>query len=117
MRLLNYGPGEVWDRLTILARKMVEASPDVQYVGDSPYHKEFIELLSGLCKQSNTVLVLGAVNAAIWQREDDLRRFRIAGGNLDEAVATACEIQRLNDRRADLVQHLNDDDYQEKQNP
>lgn len=124
MRLLDPGPGEVWDRLTILSLKIVhkgiegrqtdhwqrERDTLISHAGGidlrslhdgSQAHRERIRVL----------LDLGAVNAALWQREDDLRRMRDEV-NPDErwtgrVTHTAMAIQQLNDRRAELVTLIN----------
>ena len=111
MRLVNLGAGEITDRLTILALKIL-------YAGQAGKPTEHFETeraallamirsreLSGAWFEQ--VLSLGATNAALWQAEDALRAFRQTGGNPDGAVSIACRIQELNDQRAGLIEAIN----------
>lgn len=114
MRLINFGPGEIADRLTILNLKQLygkQAGKDVKYFVD-----EENALLSQIRSRELTgpwleyTLELAAVNAGIWHLEDDLREFRIAGqtrNNQDAIIETAFRIQELNDRRAELITLIN----------
>lgn len=107
MSLLKPGLGDVTDRASIVARKMIER-PDR---GDFAF--EFKEL----CEQQAlppSCFVLCALNAAIWQREDRLREIQhLASTKADGSDiallgwSVAIEIQRLNDRRAALIAELN----------
>jgi len=106
MTLMSPGPGDLLDRLTILARKIVER-PERQ-----DFKKEYAEIrerLTGTFAISQ-ITTLAALNAAIWQREDEIRRERAAKGagrTLSEIVTLAFEIQTLNDQRAALIAELN----------
>jgi hypothetical protein len=118
MKLLDYGLGEVLDRLSILALKISHAAD----LGKPVDH--FTRERSKLLVQATTRVTgkvfecyaeLAVVNARIWQGEDSLRGLRkIAGVSLslsaDEAqaaLATAFELQHLNDRRAALIGEIN----------
>lgn len=114
MRLVNYGPGEIADRLTILALKILHGGA----AGKAIDH--FVQERNALLTQIRSrelnsawfeyVLELGAVNAALWQKEDTLRGYRTEKwGDLPhgEIVACAFRIQELNDRRAELVTLIN----------
>lgn len=120
-RLVNYGPGEMSDRLTILALKILHgeaAGKDVSH-----FKTERAALLTQIRSRTlngvwfEAVLELGAVNSSIWQGEDDLRQYRAAAGNgqaLEQVdgmhhliVPLAFSLQALNDRRADLIAHIN----------
>ena len=116
MRLVNYGPGEIADRLTILALKIVageEAGKDVKHFRD-----ERNALLVKLNAQKNVdcleeLIELGAINARIWQTEDELRRWRsptsgaITATDADTIRKLAFRAQELNDRRAELIAKVN----------
>lgn len=119
MRLVNYGAGELTDRLTILALKVLygtEAGTPVAH-----FEQERAVLLTQIRSRTlngvwfEQVLGLGAVNAALWHAEDDLRDYRIKYGgrelspdlNSTAVVQLAFRIQDLNDRRAELVRTIN----------
>lgn len=115
-RLRNYGPGELADRLTILALKRLhgaEAGKDC-----AQWNNEWAilqtEVRSKRTLSLEAVLDLAAINAALWTAEDDLRllRGRESRDHLDESFyqdATRCgfRIQSLNDQRAALVDRIN----------
>ncbi len=116
MRLINPGPGEVADRLTILALKILfggQAGKDTAH-----FERERAALLTKFRatdagKLTEPLLELAAVNGALWHAEDELRVYRDAGYNAVGApeplavVTLAFKIQSLNDRRAQLVGQLN----------
>jgi hypothetical protein len=105
MRVLNPGPGEIIDRLTVVARKIVEGGERAKH-----FEVEMEELLTE-CERldleevnrdfAKNCYTLAAINAAIWQREDELRK-RPRG-----VVKLAFRIQELNDQRARLVKEIN----------
>lgn len=116
-RLHDPGPGEILDRLTILALKALygkQAGRDTT---------EWVRETEALGKQispdlSTRVLLqlldLAAVNAALWQAEDDIRRYRTEGVQHRDGVTfhaevgrCAMQIQALNDRRAELITLIN----------
>lgn len=108
MRLINFGPGEIVDRLTILALKILygtDQGKDVKH-----FEQERNALLPKLPSLTPRVvehtLELAATNAAIWQNEDLLRSLRTSPVN-GEAALVAHRSQRLNDRRAELVSLIN----------
>lgn len=109
MRLINFGTGEILDRLSILALKIQygsEAGKEVKHFLD-----ERNALLAKFEAPTNGrwlehALELMVVNARLWQSEDELRDFR----NLPAASginALAFRIQDLNDRRAELIKAIN----------
>lgn len=122
MRLKNYGPGEVSDRLSILALKRLfgtEAGKDC-----TAFHQEWGVLLTEIRSRTlngkwfEAVLELAAVNATLWHAEDDLRGMRqqwdgfkdaAAVGAAGEAGLLAFRIQALNDQRAGLIDRINKD--------
>jgi hypothetical protein len=124
MKLVNYGPGEISDRLSILSLKILfgtEAGKDCTH-----FETERTALLSQI--RSRTLngkwfqgyTELAAVNAALWHAEDEMRNRRSWSWDVDDQkmekqsasilapiVRLAFRIQQLNDRRAALVQQIN----------
>lgn len=128
-RLLDPGIGDICDRLTILALKILHCPP-----GRSAEH--FVRERNGLLTKVRAstlnaswfehVLTLGAVNARLWTLEDEIRAYRLdwAGGVVskealqEDATKCAFRITELNDERARLVGLINEltgDPFQEKQ--
>ena len=121
-RLINPGPGDLSDRLSILALKILfgtEAAKDTKH-----WETERTVLLSKIRALTlngawfDAYTELAAVNAALWHAEDDLREIRNGPAfigmrpvsELSETVAElAFRIQVLNDRRADLIGRINKD--------
>lgn len=119
MRLVNYGAGEITDRLTILALKILIGSE--QGKDTKHFQTERTALLTKLGAQTlngawfTHVLELGAVNAALWHAEEDLRGWRTpdplinnSPGSLLIIANLGMRIQALNDQRAALVQAINE---------
>ena len=116
MKLVNYGAGELTDRLTILALKLlfgVEAGKDIAH-----FKTERTALLGQIRARTlngiwfERVLDLAAVNGALWHAEDDLREIRSHdpnGGLMEAAGRLGCRIQGLNDQRATLITQINKD--------
>ncbi len=116
MRLIDPGVGEIVDRLSILALKILfggEANKDVAH-----FQRERTALLAKIRGRDATgpwfhlTFELSAVNAALWHAEDDLRILRTGAANPSVDVVTtvamlAFRIQALNDTRADLVAAIN----------
>jgi hypothetical protein len=118
MRFLDPGAGEITDRLTILALKLLfgrEAGKDVLH-----FESERTSLLAKIRSKTlngawfDRVLDLAAVNAALWHCEDEMRRYR-GSVALRETIVyqdvadLAFRIQSLNDQRANLVREINKD--------
>jgi len=122
MRLVNPGTGEVSDRLTILALKILagrQAQQDVAH-----FETERTTLLQKIHARTlnamwfDALLELAAVNGLLWHAEDDLRGWRDqAEGKIEDCDQAAQEeiggiafrIQHLNDKRAELVRQINRD--------
>lgn len=118
MALLNPGCGEIVDRLTILSLKVLYG----EAAGKSVAH--FVNERNGLSvklkgRELNgawfeQVLQLGAVNAALWARTDEQRRYldQYHEPWTKERTLAAAEcgvaIMRLNDERARLVRQINE---------
>ena len=112
MRLINYGLGEITDRLSILSLKKLfgeQAGRDIAH-----WRNEQTALLVQTRNRTLNLelsLELAAVNAALWHKEDELRAYRRHGGTVVPAVAIvscAFRIQELNDQRAALVHKINE---------
>lgn len=108
-RLHDPGPGEILDRLTILARKLVEGW--LKRVTTAHWAEEYAALTAaspGWTGVLDLVLELAAVNAALWQAEDELRRLREQDvPHQGVGYRLAVRIQQLNDRRAELITLIN----------
>jgi len=132
MKLVNYGPGELSDRLSILALKIcvsTEKGKDATH-----FRTEQTALLTQIRARTlngkwfEAYTALAAVNALLWHAEDELREWRAKwkptgpdstmltgpGEGYKEATASkvaavAFRIQALNDERAALVQKINED--------
>lgn len=121
MKLVNPGPGELVDRLTILALKILVGTEKGRPVDH--FKTEQATLLTQIRSRTlngiwfEQTLELAAVNGQLWQTEDALRAARqrhvelVANpAELQELVAVvgiAFKIQKLNDRRAELVTLIN----------
>ena len=109
MSLLDPGVGDYLDRLSILARKIVEGRDDLIPEYDGLINKVSLD---GHKKLGN-VLKMSAINAAIWQREDEIRRLKnqtasgVAENDWHTLGRVAVQIQELNDKRAALIAELN----------
>jgi hypothetical protein len=124
VRLVNYGPGEIVDRLTILALKILyggQASKPVEH-----FEQERNVLLTQLRGRElngawfEQAIALGALNGALWRAEDELRVLRhqspevraqwtgfVGQTWVDEVARLAVRIQVLNDQRAVLIEAIN----------
>lgn len=115
-RLVNPGAGDISDRLTILSLKILyatEAGKDASF-----FKTEKASLLVLIrartlnAKWFEAYTELSAVNAALWQAEDDLREWRAVehrGDHLAQGSIAdlACQIQAWNDQRAALIDQIN----------
>jgi len=118
VRLINPGAGEVADRFTVVALKILFGEAAGKDVGH--FRNEQVVLLTKLNSREvgpwlGQLVELSAVNAALWHAEDDLRAYRpldaIPATNTIEfyraVVQLAFRIQELNDHRARLVGEIN----------
>jgi hypothetical protein len=115
MRLVNYGIGEISDRLSILALKILHCVGDAKHFRDERNALLVqIRAREATGKWFEHYNELAAVNAAIWYFEDELRQWRatktVNGANgFEPIVRLAFRLQELNDRRADLIVAINKD--------
>lgn len=120
-KLVNVGTGEILDRISILSLKVLHA-PDAVH-----FRTERNALLSKLREKNSfdrwfeEYLQLGAVNAALWYAEDELRELRAVYPGLERAqgdgiqiteplqrvAQCAFRIQSLNDQRSQLIAAIN----------
>lgn len=117
-RLIDPGVGDVTDRLTILALKVLfgrEGQKDVSH-----FEREQTALLAKVRARDHSgpwfhlTLELAAVNAALWHSEDELREYRMRKmvdakelSWTEEVARCGMRIQELNDRRAELIAQIN----------
>ncbi len=115
MRLENPGVGEISDRLSILALKVLfghEQGKDIAH-----FKAEQGALLSKIRTRTlngkwfEAYTELAAVNAVLWHAEDTLRALRnqVPSTIVDVACSVAFRIQALNDTRAVLIERINKD--------
>ena len=111
-RLMNPGPGELCDRMSVLTLKLLHKPSD-------EYRREFEEIIMATAAlfrasafQVEDLLALAAVNGELWGHEDQIRHMRAREGlalPIDEQLLlrVGMEIQELNDRRAQLIAEIN----------
>ena len=113
-RLRDLGPGEILDRLTILALKIVHGR--LKGIPVTHWEEERRALEGRLAAAfpltaTTDPMELAAVNAALWQAEDEMRRLRQIIQAYEawtgEAARCGMQIQQLNDRRAVLITLIN----------
>jgi hypothetical protein len=114
-RLINYGTGDVCDRLTVLALKILHygaAGKPTDYLEaerNALLAKVRAQELNGAWFEQ--VLELAAVNAALWAETDKLREYlALKEPDLRQAADAGylgLSIMRLNDRRNQLVETIN----------
>lgn len=124
-KLVNYGLGEVCDRLSILSLKIAHGSERQKEVShfeaeQSVLRKE-LHVRNGAGGGWMGLLIdLSVVNARLWQQEDLMRSYRTTQAPyapVDVVATCAFLIQALNDTRAGLIRQINEtvgDSAQEK---
>ncbi|MDE2106838.1 MAG: hypothetical protein KGL39_57010 [Patescibacteria group bacterium] len=108
MRLINFGPGEAADRLSILVLKILHAngSPIDHFEKERAALLVMVKGRNSLARWFEYYIELAAVNAEVWRLNDELRSL----GEVEDFVSagkTAIEQQQLNDRRAQLIELIN----------
>lgn len=117
-RLVNYGLGEVADRLSILSLKIahgIEQSKSVEhFVQEQGVLQVELRTRGGSTNGwIGLIIDLTVVNARLWQAEDQIRAdHRVVGqgylvDDADRIIRCAFLIADLNDRRAALVRQIN----------
>ena len=110
-RLVNPGPGELCDRLSVLSLKLLH-KPTASYQEEFDLIVgEVCALFGGSAIKVGDLLALAAVNGQLWAFEDRIRDFRAEPKPMEldesEVLAVAMGIQKLNDRRAHLIAEIN----------
>ena len=103
--------GELLDKITILELKLAHLADPAPRVNVALELEALLQVRNGAgpipAAVPPLVEELGAVNAALWQVEDDLRAFEAAGSFGDRFVGSARQVYKLNDRRAALKRAIN----------
>jgi len=121
MRLVDPGPGELLDRLTILDLKVQNANgrPTRHWEEEHMKILEMLEFISlpvpdqQVSTHANLVDNLRSVNEKIWRLIDELRlypdpdRVELGGGILRRIAIVGWQIQDLNQLRALVIGKLN----------
>jgi len=111
--LINIGPGEAYDRLTILQIKLEEIKDPEKLEN---INREYVFLSSSIlayCAEINQaappelVEALKSVNERLWKVEDELRNHERAKTFGDEFVKLARNVYYLNDERAEIKREIN----------
>jgi hypothetical protein len=108
---MNPGPGELCDRLSVLSLKLLH-KPSAEYQSEFDLIVgEVCALFGGSAFKVDDLLSLAAVNGQLWAFEDRIRDFRDDPKPLEldegEVLSVAMGIQKLNDRRAQLIGEIN----------
>ena len=119
--MVNLGAGDISDRLTILALKIlygIEAGKEVKHFVDE--RNALLTMIKGKTLNGmwfEHLLGLGAVNAALWIATDHLRgRAHAIEHEKDEGAIAEHRLQaghqgiqmlKLNDQRAALIEQIN----------
>lgn len=116
MRLINFGPGEIADRLTILALKMAYGTAAGKPI--EHFERERNALLPLFTNTTHKRWLehyteLGAVNALIWAHTEEVRNLRDVHPTIGKIVEVqrlawlAIQLQNGNDHRAELITIIN----------
>jgi hypothetical protein len=110
---ISIGPGEAYDRLTILQIKLREIKDPEKLEN---IDREYVSLSSsilGYCAQiemappAELVEALKSVNERLWKVEDELRHHEKNKSFGDEFVKLARKVYYLNDERAEIKREIN----------
>lgn len=113
-RLINPGTGDLLDRLSILSLKLLygqQAGKETKHFRDE--RNAVLTKINAADRFTGPVVEAGfelaAVNAALWQAEDELRGYARNAANTNPSIVAECafRIQSLNDRRAELISLIN----------
>ena len=110
--LIEVSPGELVDKITILQIKYERISDEAKVV----HVRAELAALEGVQRESlspspqleKLTDELRAVNAQLWQIEDDIRLCEHAGDFGPRFVELARSVYRVNDRRTDLKRTINE---------
>jgi 3-methyladenine DNA glycosylase/8-oxoguanine DNA glycosylase len=110
--MIEIGPGELIDRITILEIKLEKICDEAKLVNIRHEYELSIGALRKEIAQTaeldRLTVELKAVNAELWQIEDDIRTQERANTFGEIFVALARSVYRTNDRRAAIKRKIND---------
>lgn len=105
-KLLDPDPGDVIDRASILALKLIHAQGNI---GTDAWETELGSLTSAypniLTPTMIQALYVAAINGCVWEREEVIRNSE--GYTVEALGDLALGTRRLNDRKAAILQDLN----------
>jgi len=110
--MIEIGPGELIDRITILEIKLEKICDEAKLVNVRHEYELSIGALRKEITQTGELdrltVELRAVNAELWRIEDDIRAQERANTFGKIFVALARSVYRTNDRRAAIKRQIND---------
>jgi len=110
--MIEIGPGELIDRITILEIKLEKIRDEAKLVNIRHEYELSMGALRKEIAQSpeldRMTAELKAVNAELWRIEDDIRAQERANNFGEIFVALARSVYRTNDRRAAIKREIND---------
>jgi 3-methyladenine DNA glycosylase/8-oxoguanine DNA glycosylase len=110
--MIENGPGELIDRITILEIKLENIRDQAKLVNiRHEYELSLATLRKEIAETAELTRLtaeLKAVNAELWRIEDEIRTQERAGTFGETFVAIARSVYRTNDRRAAIKRKIND---------
>jgi hypothetical protein len=116
-RMFDYGPGELYDRLSILRLKIHHAPVGRDTLHFSLEQQRIMDTLDRLKISPNLfqlALSLARVNGWLWDAEDQMRQFRQDGVGVNDPVEwyesvalLGLRINKLNADRSELIAEIN----------
>jgi hypothetical protein len=110
--VIEIGPGELIDRITILEIKLENIRDKAKLVNIRHEYELSMSALRNEITQTaeldRLTAELKAVNAELWRIEDDIRAQERANTFGEIFVALARSVYRANDRRAAIKREIND---------
>ena len=110
--MIEIGPGELIDRITILEIKLENIRDQAKLVNiRHEYELSLATLRKEIAETAELTRLtaeLKAVNAELWRIEDEIRTQERAGTFGETFVAIARSVYRTNDRRAAIKRKIND---------
>lgn len=110
--MIEIGPGELIDRITILEIKLEYIRDKAKLVNiRREYELSMSALLNEIVQTAELdrlTAELKATNAELWRIEDDIRAQERAHTFGEKFVALARSVYRANDRRAGIKRQIND---------
>ncbi|QBR72865.1 hypothetical protein CU048_11115 [Beijerinckiaceae bacterium] len=110
--MIEIGPGELIDRITILEIKLENIRDQAKLVNIRHEYElslaTFRKEIAETAELMRLTAELKAVNAELWRIEDEIRAQERAGAFGETFVAIARSVYRTNDRRAKIKRKIND---------